>query len=354
MDCALWRNAATAKSISALPCYGSRLGTDSMNRREFAKLFGGSVAAWPLTAQAQKLPVIGFLNGGDPGAFVDRLAGFHDGLREAGFVDKQNVAIEYRWAKGQLGRLPALAAELVDLPVNVIAATGNLASGVAAKAVTTTIPIVFISGPDPVKAGLVAGLNRPGGNATGVFTSNDVIGAKRLQIIRDLVPATGKIAMLENPTAPGSDTEAQSMRATASAAGVQFITLEASTRAAVEQAFATIGRERAGALIVPADPFLTNERDHIIALAARHRVPTIYNDRVFGVAGGLLSYGPSLPEGYRQVGRYVGMILKGAKPADLPVVQPTKFELVINRKTAATLSLAIPDRLLAIADEVID
>jgi putative ABC transport system substrate-binding protein len=326
-----------------------------MRRREFIMLLGGA-AAWPLAAKAQQpaMPVVGFLNSGKREAFQDRVAGFHRGLQQTGFVERQNVTVEYRWADGQLARLPALAAELVRLQVRVIAATGNLPSALAAKAATSTIPIVFISGPDPVKFGLVASLNKPGGNATGVSTTNNELGAKRLQILRDLVPGTTRVALLVNSTNPAGEDETLELQKIASGAGLEIIVVRASVRSEIEPTFAALIRQRASALIVPADPFLNSERDQIIALAARDHIPTIYNDRVFSTAGGLLTYGPSLPEGYRQVGVYTGLILNGAKPADLPVVQPTKYELVINLKTAKALGLVVPPLLLALADEVIE
>jgi putative ABC transport system substrate-binding protein len=325
-----------------------------MRRRAFIAGIGAS--ALPLVARAQPaaMPVIGFLNSGEREAFADRLVGFHRGLGEAGFFEKQNVAIEYRWAGGQLSRLPGLAAELVRLQVKVIAATGNLPSAIAAKDATSTIPIVFISGPDPVKAGLVKSLNRPGGNATGVSTANNVLGAKRLQILRDLLPGATRVAALVNPTAQMAEEEVLELQKIASSVGLEIVAFRASAAAELEAAFATLVQQKIGALIIPADPFFNSERDRIIRLAARHRVPTIYNDRIFASAGGLLAYGPSLPESYRQAGTYTGLILKGSNPADLPVVQPTKFELVLNQRTAKALGLIIPDKLVALADEVIE
>jgi putative ABC transport system substrate-binding protein len=325
-----------------------------MNRREFIAL--GGAAAWQATAHAQQpaMPVVGFLNSGTREAFMDRVAGFHRGLKETGFIERQNVTIEYRWAAGQLAQLPALAADLVRFPVSVIAATGNTPSALAAREATSTIPIVFISGTDPVEIGLVASLNRPGGNATGVSSINNDLGAKRLQLLRDLVPSATRVALLTNSTNPATEKEALALQKTVAGVGLQVVIARATAGSEIEPAFATIVQQGAGVLIVPADPFFNNERDQIVALAARHRVPAIYSDRVNASAGGLLSYGPSLPELYSQVGVYTGLILKGAKPADLPVVQPTKFELVINLNTAKTLGLTIPPGLLAIADEVIE
>ena len=327
-----------------------------MRRREFLAGIGAAAAISPriVRAQTQPLPVIGFLNSGARKAFLDRLAGFHRGLLQTGFIEGQNVAIEYRWADGQLDRLPALARDLVSLQVKVIAATGNLPSALAAKAATSTIPLVFISGADPIKAGLVASLNRPGGNATGVSTSNNALGAKRLQLLRDLVPGTVRVAILVNPSDPITEDEVKELGRMAARVKVELIVVRASTHAEIGLAFAELRQQGATGLIVPADPFFNNERDQIIALAARGHVPTIYNDRAFGSAGGLLTYGPSLPEGYLQVGLYTGLILKGTNPADLPVVQPSKFELVINVRAAKELGLAIPAPLLSIADDVIE
>ena len=328
-----------------------------MRRREFISLVGSAVAAAPLAARAQQstIPVVGFLNSGQAEAYTDRVASFHRGLKETGFTENQNVSIEYRWANGRLADLPALAADLVRLDVRVIAATGNIPSALAAKRATSTIPIVFISGTDPVKAGLVASLNKPGGNATGVNTTNNELGAKRLQILRDLVPGVTRVAaLLVDSANPATEDELVELQKIASAVGLEVLVVRASTRAELEPAFAAIIRQKASALIVPANPFLSDERDQIIALAARNRVPTIYIDRSFVTAGGLLSYGPSLPDGYRQVGVYTGLILKGANPAEIPVVQPTKFELIVNLKTAKLLGLAVPPQLFALADDVIE
>jgi putative ABC transport system substrate-binding protein len=325
-----------------------------VRRREFLISLGGIASASFAARAQQSPPVIGFLNSGAREAFLDRLGGFHRGLGEAGFVEGQNVAVEYRWANGQLASLPALAADLVRRQVKVIVATGNTPSALAAKAATATVPVLFIVGSDPIKAGLVASLNRPGGNATGVSSANNQLGAKRLQILRDLVPGTTRVALLVNPANPATEEEATVLREIAAGAGFQTIVVRASVRGEIEPAFASLAREGATALIVPADPFLNNERDHIIALAARDRVPAIYHERVYTTVGGLLAYGPSLIEGYRQVGAYAGAILKGAHPADLPVMQPTKYELVINLKTARALGVAILPTLLALADDVIE
>jgi ABC-type uncharacterized transport system substrate-binding protein len=331
---------------------GNRL---SLHRRDFIILLGGAAAlSWPLAARAQQsaMPVIGFLNGGQAEAFWDRVAGFQRGLKETGFTENQNVRIEYRWAGGRLDDLPALAADLVRLNVSVIAATGN--SAPAAKQATSTIPIVFISGADPVKAGLVASLNKPGGNATGVSSTNNELGAKRLQILRDLVPGVTRVALLVTSANSTAENDALELRKVASGIGLEVSVATVSSRSELEPAFAALIQQKANVLLVPADPFLNDERDQVIALAARHRIPTIYNDRSFVTAGGLLSYGGSLPDGYRQVGVYTGLILKGANPAEIPVIQPTKFELIVNLKTAKALGLAVPPQLFALADEMID
>jgi len=325
-----------------------------MRRREFVAMFGAATAPWSFAARAQQpaMPVVRFLNGGQAEVFTDRVAGFQRGLKETGFTENQNVRIEYRWAGGRLDDLPALAADLVRLNVSVIAATGN--SAPAAKQATSTIPIVFISGADPVKAGLVASLNKPGGNATGVSSTNNELGAKRLQILRDLVPGVTRVALLVTSANSTAENDALELRKIASGIGLEVSVATVSSRSELEPAFAALKQQKANALIVPADPFLNDERDQVIALAARHRIPTIYNDRAFVTAGGLLSYGGSLPDGYRQVGAYTGLILKGANPAEIPVIQPTKFELIVNLKTAKALGLAVPPQLFALADEMID
>jgi putative tryptophan/tyrosine transport system substrate-binding protein len=325
-----------------------------LTRREFVGLLGGA-AMWPLAARAQQpMPVIGFLHSGSAAAYAQPVTAFRQGLKEVGYVEDRNVAIEYRWAEGRYDRLPALAADLVQRGVSVIASTGGPSPVLAAKAATTTIPIVFSAGIDPVKFGLVASLNRPGGNVTGVNVFTAVIASKRLGLLRELVPTAASIAVLLNPSNPSAETQWNDIQEAASAVGQQVNVLRADSDADLDAAFVSYRRLQSGALLVGADPSFVNRRDRIVALAARHAVPTIYEQREFAVAGGLASYGTSLADAYRQVGIYTGRILKGEKPADLPVIQSIKFELVINLRAAKTIGLEIPDRLLAIADEVIE
>jgi putative ABC transport system substrate-binding protein len=326
-----------------------------MKRREFMSFLGGAVA-WPLAARAQQpvMPVVGFLGGGEPNAFAPHVAGFRQGLKDAGYVEGQNVAVEYRYAHNQLVRLPALAADLIRRPVGVLLAVGGLPTARAAKAATSTIPIVLAIGSDPVKSGLVASLNRPGGNVTGVSFLAAQLGSKRLDLLRELVPHATTVGFLSDPQNPTAEEQTSDILAAGHALGRQVIVLDAHGDHDYEAAFATFIERRAGALVVGSTPLFTSDRNKLVALAARHKIPAIYESREFAVDGGLISYGASIVDAVRLGGLYVGQILKGAKPADLPVQQPTKFDLVINLKTAKALGLEIPDRLLALADEVIE
>jgi putative tryptophan/tyrosine transport system substrate-binding protein len=324
-----------------------------MRRREF--IAGVGAVATPLRTFAQPaMPVIGFLHSGALEPNANRLAGFRKGLNDAGFVEKQNLTIEYRWADGKADRLPELAADLVRRHVEVIVAVSSQPATLAAKAATTTIPIVFTWPGDPVAAGLVASLNRPGGNATGIATLNDELAAKRLGLLRELVPQAAPVSVLFNPADPSADAMSKGLQAYAGTLGVQLQLLYASTDSEIEAAFAKLAQRPGGALLVNADPFFFIRRGAITTLAARHAIPVIYYDREFAVSGGLMTYGTSLPVMWGQAGSYVARILKGEKPGELPVAQPTKFEMVINLKTARALGLSVPDRLMALADEVIE
>jgi putative ABC transport system substrate-binding protein len=327
-----------------------------LRRRQFVTLLGGAAAAWPLAAWAQQpaKPKVGFLYPASPDAIADRLRGFRQGLKDIGYVEGENVAIEYHGADGQFDRLPALAAELVRRQVAVIAA-GNLASALAAKATTTTIPIVFAVGEDPVRFGLVVNLARPGSNLTGINFLNVDVTTKRLDLLRELVPGATRVAVLINPAnGPVAELALRHVVEAARALGLQIQVLNASTSREIDAAFAALAGARPDGLFVSGDALFTARRVQLTTAAARHAVPAAYSQRAFTEVGGLMSYGGNVPDAYRQVGIYVGRILKGAKPTDLPVVQASKFELVINAQTARTLGLTVPPSLLALADEVIE
>ena len=325
-----------------------------MRRRAFIALIGGAAAAWPLTARAQQpaMPVIGFVRSTSSADSAHLVAAFRQGLKEAGFIEGQNCAIEYRWADNQFDRLRALVADLLRLPVAVI--VGNFNAALAAKAATTTVPIVFASGGDPVGDGLVASLNRPGGNVTGINFLGGELGAKRLELLRQLVPKAATIAVLVNPDRADTEADRRDVLAAARAIGQQLVVLDVGSDQNIEPAFGTIVQRGAGALYVGAGAFTNSHRERFVALAARHALPTIYSQREAVEAGGLMSYGTNIPDAYRHAGVYAARILKGEKPADLPVMRSTKFELMLNLKTAKTLGLEIPPTLLALADEVIE
>jgi putative ABC transport system substrate-binding protein len=326
-----------------------------MKRRKFISLLAGTAVSWPLAASAQQtaLPVIGFLNGASPDGYAPMLVAFRQGLKEAGYVEGQNVAIEYRWANGQYDQLPALAADLVRRQVSVIAATSTPAN-LTAKTATSTIPIVFTTGSDPVELGLVASLNRPGGNVTGVTQLTGEVAPKRVELAHELVPMATVIGLLVNPKNPYAEALTNASRAAAATLGLQLDVLHASTAAEVDEAFSTFRQKQSGALVIGTDAFFNSSAEQLAALSLRHLVPAIYEFRQFAAAGGLMSYGGSIMESYRLAGVYTGRILKGDKPAELPVQQSTKVELIINLKTAKTLGLTISPALLARADEVIE
>jgi putative ABC transport system substrate-binding protein len=336
-----------------------------VKRRDFTALIGGA-AAWPLAARAQRVvPVVGFMHSGSPGNcspancprgnYVMRMAAiFSQTLKEAGYAEGQNLTIEYRWADGHNDRLSALSADLVGRHVTVILAAGGSDPARAAKAATTTIPIVFVSATDPVETGLVASINRPGGNVTGVSMIGSALEGKRLELLHELAPKAATIAAMINPNYPAAKTLTREVQEAAARLDLKLILLSVDKESDLESAFATLDQRGAGALLVAQDAFLVSLREKFATLTARHAIPAIYPFRDFVEAGGLVSYGPDFADGYRQAGVYVGKILKGATPADLPVVQPTKFELVINLKTAKALGLTVPDKLLALADEAIE
>jgi putative ABC transport system substrate-binding protein len=328
---------------------------NQLRRREFITLLGGTAVVWPLGGHAQQsMPVVGFLQSASPGPYAPLVQAFRDGLGRSDFTEGRNVAIEYRWAEGQYDRLPAMAADLVARKVSVLAATGGIPAALAAKAATTTIPIVFLMGTDPIKAGVVTSLNRPEGNITGVSFLVNSLGTKRVELLSQLVPRASTIGMLANPTNPDAEIETRDAQAAVQALGRKLVVVKASTENELEAAFATLVERGAGALAVVGDPFFVARRDLLIMLAARHKMPAIYILREYPADGGLMSYGTSFSDTFRQAGVYVGAILKGAKPADLPVIQSTKFEFVLNLKTAKALGLEVPPTLLAIADEVIE
>jgi putative tryptophan/tyrosine transport system substrate-binding protein len=327
---------------------------NQLKRRELISLLGGAAVSWPLVSRAQQpvIPVVGFLSGRSPAESAGVVAAFRKGLSDTGYAESENVSIDFRWAEGQSERLPALASELVHRPVDVIAALGE--SGPAAKAATTTIPIVFGIGGDPVEAGLVASLNRPGGNITGATFLTAVLGAKRLGLLRELVPGAPVVALLVNPNTFVGQVQIRDVQDAARALGQSLVVLDGGTDERIETAFAALAPQHVAALLVGADPFFDTRRERLVALASQHRMPAIYQFREYAVAGGLMSYGTSITDMYRLVGLYVGRVLKGEKPADLPVMQVTKFELVINLATAKALGVKISDNLLSLADEVIE
>ena len=327
-----------------------------MRRREFIRLLSGAAVAWPFTvrAQQQPMPVVGFLNAASPGPLRQQVAAFREGLKESDYVEGRNVAVEYRWAEGQYDRLPALVADLVRQQVSVIVSGGGAPAVLAAKAATTTIPIVFSIGADPVVLGLVASLNRPGGNITGVYQFTSGLEAKRLGLLHEMIPKATPIAVLVNPNFADAESQLRDVQEAAARLEVQLVIVRANAESDFDAAFSTLVRQRAGALLVCSSPFFNGRREQLVVLAARHAVPAIFEWRDFAAAGGLMSYGTSLADAYRQVGVYAGQILRGAKPVDLPVVQSTKFELVINLSTAKALGLEVPPTLAARADELIE
>jgi putative tryptophan/tyrosine transport system substrate-binding protein len=327
-----------------------------VNRRQFIALLGSTVATWPLAARAQQpgIATIGYLSTRSPGEAKYVTDAFTQGLNETGYVEDRNLAIEFRWAELQYDRLSGLATDLVNRKVAVIAAVGGAHSGLAAKAVTSTIPIVFVSAGDPITFGLVASMNRPGGNVTGINMITVELAPKRLALLHELVPAPTVIAMLANPTSPYFEPETKDVIGSARALGRRVQVLNAATPQEIDAAFVILAQQRVGGLIVSGDPFFDSQRDKLVTLSARHAIPAIYQWREFVAIGGLMSYGTSITDAYRQGGVYTGRVLKGTRPADLPVLQPTKFELVINLKTAKAFGLIVPQTLQVAADEVIE
>jgi putative tryptophan/tyrosine transport system substrate-binding protein len=327
-----------------------------MRRRDVIPLIG-SVVAWPLAVRAQQpaVPVVGFLNTQSADVFAQFVVGFRRGLRDSGYIEHQNVAIEYRWAENRYDRLPAMVSDLIGRQVAVIAATGGSVTALTAKAATATIPIVFLMGDiDPVRAGIVTSLNRPGGNVTGISVPFSILGGKRLELLHDLVPNTTTFGMLVNSVSPDTSAQVRDAEETVRLLGLRLLIQNAATDAEITAGFATLAKQGAGALLIGADPFLTSRVDQLVALAAQHALPTIYPNREIPSAGGLMSYGPNLVDSYRQAGIYTGSILKGVKPADLPVLQPTKWEFVINLRTAKALGVDFPPKLLVFAEDVIE
>ena len=325
-----------------------------MKRREFIGLLGGAATVWSLAASAQEKPVIGFLNSGSADAYPDRITAFHQGLRQLGYISGENVVVVYRWAFGQYDRLPAFAAELVERRVSVLVATGGEPAALAAKSATSTIPIVFAIGGDPTKLGLVASYNRPGGNATGANILAAEMDGKRLGLLHELMPNATRVGVLLNPNFPAYTDQLNDLQHAARIINLEVEILRANTDGEIEAAFEFSSQKRLEALVLTASPFFDTRRDKLVALAAGHALPTIYHFREFAVAGGLMSYGVSIPHIYRQIGIYAGRILNGDNPANLPVQQPTSFEMVVHLKSAKALGVTIPPTLLARADEVIE
>jgi putative tryptophan/tyrosine transport system substrate-binding protein len=327
----------------------------AVNRRDFITLLGGASAAWPVVARAQQqIPLVGFLNSASPDTYRFNADSFREGLTKAGFIEGRNVRIEERWARGDYGALPALAAELVAMGVVAIAATGDVASARAAQQASNTVPVVFTIGGDPIRHGLIRSLNRPGGHVTGILFNQNVLGGKRVELLNQIAPKVSRVALLMNPANPNVKIEEEDADAGARKLGLETITLNARNAGEIEVVFEQLLSAKAQALITATDPIVLDRREQIVSFAHRHKLPVVGFVRQFAVAGSLLSYGPSISWMYRQAGEYVGQILKGSNPAEMPVLQPTHFELVINLKTAQALGVDVPPTLLARADEVIE